>query len=133
MSRLLLRLLCVVLFVFQPMTFAVELTQALPMLSFRGPVALLELVVHGIVAALSCAAGWSLWNSLPHGPGLARLALTCMAAVSVQSLYWSALPSQTRPGSELPLAVLAIAHSVAWIAFLYRTSHNQDQLSNHFA
>jgi hypothetical protein len=114
----LLRLLCAVLFIWQPMRFAGELARTLPSLDFRGPAAVLELIGHGAVAALSTAAGWSLWHSRPHGPPLATVALLALAAVSVQSLYFSTLPSQTRPGTELPLAALAVAHSAAWIVYL---------------
>ena len=133
MVRLLRWLLCVVLFIWQPMNFAVSVSQTLPTMSFRGPLTVLELIVHGLAAALSAAAGWALWHSRPHGPNLAILAVSAMAAVSVQSLYWSTLPSQTQPGTELPLAFFASAHGVFWIGFLYKTSDYQDDLSNHVA
>jgi hypothetical protein len=121
MASVLLRLLCAVLFIWQPMNFAAQAEMTLPSLSFRGPVASLEFAVHAAVAALAAAAGLALWQDRPHGPMLANLALVAMAAVSVQSLYWSSLPSQTSPGTELPLALLAVLHSAAWIAFLNRS------------
>jgi hypothetical protein len=131
--RLLRWLLCVVLFIWQPMNFAASVSQTLPTISFRGPLTLLELIVHGLVAAMSAAAGWALWHSRPHGPNLAILAVSAMVAVSVQSLYWSTLPSQTQPGTEFPLALFASAHGVFWIGFLYKTSDYQDDLTNHVA
>lgn len=137
MFRLLRRVLGAVLLIWQPMTFAAAASSALPMMAFRGPLAATELLVHGLVAALCVAAGWALWHSRPHGPGLAILALAGIAASSVQSLYWSTLPSQTQPGTEFPLAAFAVAHSAVWIAFLYRTSlvasisDHEHKLSNH--
>jgi len=135
--RLLRLLLAAVLLILQPMNFAAAVSSVLPMLAFRGPLAATELLVHGLVAALSVAAGWALWHSRPHGPGLAILALAGIAASSVQSLYWSSLPSQTQPGTEFLLAAFAVAHSAVWIAFLYGTSHvtsipdHEHKLSNH--
>ena len=121
------------------MNFAAAVSMTLPTMSFRGPLAALELFAHGMVAALSVSAGWALWHSRPHGPNLAVLALSAMAAVSVQSLYWSTLPSQVQPGTELPLALFALAYAAFWIGFLYKTSqgpgtsHHEDELSNHVA
>jgi hypothetical protein len=129
-ARLLQRILAVVLFIWQPLNFAAAASSALPMMSFRGPLAAIELLSHGLVAALSAAAGWALWHSRPHGPGLAMLALIGVAVSSVQSLYWSALPSQTQPGTEFPLAIFAVAHSLLWIVILYTTSP-ADSISNH--
>jgi hypothetical protein len=137
--RLLRRLLCAVLMVWQPMNFAAAVSMTLPTMSFRGPLAAFELMAHGLVAALSASAGWALWHSRPHGPNLAILALSAMAGVSVQSLYWSTLPSQVQPGTEFPLALLALAHATFWIGFLFKTSHcftashREDELSNHIA
>jgi hypothetical protein len=122
MSSVLLRLLCAILFIWQPMNFAAELALTMPSLHFRGPLATLELTADGIVAALSAAAGWSLWIARPHGPALAKLALVGMAAVSVQSQYWSMLPGQTSPGAQLPIALVAVGHSVFWLIYLRRSS-----------
>ena len=121
------------------MNFAAAVNLTLPTMSFRGPLAAFELFVHGLVAALSVAAGLALWHSRPHGPNLAILASSAMAAVSVQSLYWSTLPSQVQPGTELALALFALANAAFWIGLLYKTSHgfktsdHKDELSNHIA
>ncbi len=118
MPRGWLLLLSVILLVWQPRNFAIELTTTLPSLGTRGAVAIVELLTHGAVAALCVAGGWSLWMARPHGPTLAALALIASAAVGVQSLYWSVLPSQTMPGDHLPMAILIVAHAVAWLAYL---------------
>lgn len=102
------------------MSIAAELGAVLPSLGLRGPVAAIELGVHGAAAALAAAGGWSLWTGAPHGVALARAALVTNAVVSVQSLYWSVLPSQTRPGDELALATLSLVHAGAWLVYLWK-------------
>src|SRR4051812_48583963 len=104
MSRGWIILLCAVLLVWQPLSFAVEASAALPTLGMRGLPGTLELGAHAIVAALSVAAGWALWQSSPAGPMLARVALIVGAIGGVQSLYWSVLPSNVFPSDQLPLA-----------------------------
>jgi hypothetical protein len=122
MSGVALTILCFVLFLWTPAGFAAEAATALPSLAMRGMPGLIELSAHGAVAALSAAAGWSLWTRASHGPVLARAALIASAAISVQSLYWSVLPRQTPPGSELPLAAIAVLHAALWLVFLQRSS-----------
>jgi hypothetical protein len=114
-------LLCFILFVWAPWSFSIELGESLLSLGMRGPLAILELVAHFAVTAVSVAAGWSLWHRRPHGPMLARVAVVGLAIVAVQSLYWSVLPRQTPPGSELPLAALATAHAALWLLYLHRS------------
>ena len=115
-------LLCFILFVWAPWSFSMDLGVSLPSLGMRGPLAILELAAHFAATALAVAAGWSLWLSRPHGPMLARVAVIGLALVWVQSLYWTVLPRQTSPGSELPLAALSIAHAAVWLLYLYRSN-----------
>jgi len=122
MGRIWLLLLCAVLMLWQPLNFAVEASSSLTTLGMRGAFGAVELVVHGAVAAVSVAAGWALWQSSPGGPKLARVAVIAIAAVGIQSLYATALPSNVFPSDRLPLAVLTIAHSAAWLAYLRRSA-----------
>ena len=122
MGRVWLLLLCAVLLVWQPLNFAVEASTALPTLGMRGTAGVFELAAHGLVAALSVAAGWALWQSSPGGPKLARVAVVAMAVTGVQSLYATVLPTSTFPSDRLPLALATIAHSAVWLAYLARSS-----------
>ena len=115
-------LLCFILFVWAPWSFSMELGVSLPSLGMRGPLAILELAAHFAATALAVSAGWSLWLRRPHGPMLARVAVIGLAVVAVQSLYWTVLPRQTPPGSELPLAAFAAAHAAIWLAYLHRSA-----------
>src|SRR4051794_4915946 len=94
-------LLCAVLLVWQPLSFAVEASTAFPTLGMRGAAGTVELAAHALVAALSVAAGWALWQASPAGPMLARIAVIAGALGGVQSLYWSVLPSNVFPSDRL--------------------------------
>ena len=113
-----LMVLCALLFLREPMRFARELTTSLDTLGMRGVPALVELAAHAVTAIITVAAGWGLWIRNPQAPALARVALVASGAVTVQTLYWSSLPTSTVPGQELPLAILAIAYTAGWLAYL---------------
>jgi uncharacterized RDD family membrane protein YckC len=121
MPRGWLLLLCAVLFVWQPLTFAVEVSSTLPSMGMRGAAGAIELGVHGLVAALSFAAGWALWQASPAGPMLATIAIVAAAAAGVQSLYWSVLPSNVFPSDRLPLSILIVTTSCGWVLYLRRS------------
>jgi hypothetical protein len=111
-------ILAVVLLLWQPLTFASTAGRALPSLGFRGWIAIVELIAAGLIAAVSVAAAWSLWSRTPHGVPMARLALILAAARSVQSLYWTRLPSDVIPGTQGLLATIILAHAALWLVFL---------------
>jgi hypothetical protein len=118
MPRGWLLLLCAVLFLWQPLDFSAEVASALPTIGMRGAAGVVELAIHGLIAAASVAAGWALWNGNPAGPPLAAMVLLAAAAAGVQSLYWTALPRNTFPSDRLPLATVIVAHSAAWLVYL---------------
>jgi hypothetical protein len=126
MPRGWLLLLCAVLLVWQPLMLAVEASSALPSLGMRGAAGVTELVVHGLVAALSFAAGWALWQTSPAGPRLATFAVAANGLIGVQSLYWSVMPSNVFPSDRLPLAALIATHAFAWLAYLRRSKRIQE-------
>jgi hypothetical protein len=114
-------LLCVFLFVWEPLKLAGEISAASGTLSMRGPAAVIELIAHAAVAALAVAAAWALWIGNPRAPAFAAFAVASSAAAAVQSLYWSVLPRDTSPGERMPLAAAAIAHAAAWIVYLRKS------------
>ena len=113
-------LLAAILILWQPLGFAATAGRTIPSLGFRGWIAAIELVVTGFAAALSVAAAWSLWNRAPHAVPLARFALILSTARTVQSLYWTRLPSDVVPGTERILTAFAVAHAGAWLIYLSR-------------
>jgi hypothetical protein len=115
-------ILSIVLYVWQPVTFAGELLMSFGTLGMRGVPAVVELLTHGGSAALSMAAARALSNESPAAPAIAAAALIVAAILGVQSLYWSSLPHNTMPSDKLPLAIVTVAHSAAWLIYLQRSS-----------
>lgn len=118
MPRSLVLLLCATLLAWRPLDFAIEFPSALPSLGQRGAAGVIEVIVHGAVAALAVAAVRAISNALPSALLLTRTALVAAAAATVQSFYWSVLPHQTMPGDKLPLAVLGVIVASGWLLYL---------------
>ena len=112
------RVMCIALFLWRPLDFAFEILQTLPSLGMRGARGVIELLFHGIVAAIAMSAIRALWAEVPAARRLAAVAVVASAVASVQSLYWSVLPRQTMPGDERWLAILAILHAIFWLTYL---------------
>ena len=114
------RVIAALLIAWEPLRFASEALAVLPTISFRGSVAVLELLAHGVVAAAAAAAGFALLNRAPDGPRLATFAVIAVAFRTVQSLYFSVLPDNTSPGTEpLYVAVTAVV-AIAAVVILRR-------------
>jgi hypothetical protein len=114
-------LLCVFLFVWEPLRFAGDLSGSVGTLAMRGAPGIVELIAHAATAVVSSAAAWGLWIRNPRAPTLASIAVAASAVVTIQSLYWSYLPGHAVPGQELPLSMVAIAHAAGWIVYLRRS------------
>jgi hypothetical protein len=114
-------LLCVFLFVWEPLRFAGDLSGSIATFAMRGIPGVVELIAHAATAVVSSAAAWGLWSRNPRAPILASIAVAASAIVTVQSLYWSYLPGNAVPGEELPLSIAAIAHAAGWIAYLRKS------------
>jgi hypothetical protein len=110
------RLVTVLLMAWEPLRFAGEALQVLPSIGYRGVAAGIELLAHGAAAVLSMAAGVALWNASPDARRLATVAIIVLIARSVQSLYWSVLPNNTRPGEELFTAGVALLSGALMLA-----------------
>lgn len=120
MRRGWLLVLGVFLMAWEPMRVAAEFQGSLGTLGMRGWWAAAELVAHAAIAAFCVASGWALWNGNPAGAEFASYGVAASAAATIQSLYASALPHQTVPGEQLPVAILAVVNAVAWILWLKR-------------
>ena len=114
------RLLATFLVFWEPLHFAAEALGVLPTIAYRGPLAVFELCLHGVVAALSAAAGFALFNGAPDGRPLAIVAVVAIAARTIQSVYFSVLPDNTAPGAEPVYLIVAVALAIAAVAGLRR-------------
>ncbi|HVL68115.1 MAG TPA: hypothetical protein VM364_12700 [Vicinamibacterales bacterium] len=113
------RILGALLLALEPLRFAAEALRVLPTLAYRGAPAMFELAFHGGVAALAAVGGLALWNGAPDARRLASVAVLAMAARSIQSLYWSALPSNTSPGTEPFYAAATLLAAITALALLH--------------
>ena len=102
------RLVAALLLLWEPLSFAVEALTVLPTIAYRGWQAGLELTCHGIVAALAASGGLALLNRPANAGTLATIAIVASTARTVQSVYWSALPTATAPGDEPLIAAIAL-------------------------
>jgi hypothetical protein len=103
-----------------PLNYAAEASRTLPTIGGRGPAAVIELAVHAVVTAMAAGAGWMAWMRHPGARWASSAAVVAATAMSVQSLYWSALPHDVPPGTTLPLALIAGGHGAAWVLYLRR-------------
>ena len=121
MTRAWLVLLACVLVLWQPASFAIVASATVPSLAIRGWMAAVELLFAGAIAAICVAAAWALVMRQPHGIPLAKLALALSAIRSVQSLYWTTLPSNVVPGTEEEYAGMIVALTAGWLIYLSRS------------
>ena len=108
------------LILWEPLHFAAEALGVLPTIAYRGALAIAELILHGVVAALSAAAGLALFNGSPDGRRLAAVAVIAVAARTIQSQYFSVLPNNTAPGAEPVYAAVAVILAGIGLAVLMR-------------
>jgi hypothetical protein len=124
MPRGWLLLLCAYLALWVPLDFASELAMTLPSLGYRGAAAAVELVAHGGAAALAMGAAWALLTAHPAAERFAFTAVAATTVTAIQELFWSSLPSQTKPGDEWPLAAVYVLHAAAWLTYLGRRARS---------
>ena len=122
--------LCGYLAVWQPLSFASEVSAAIGTLSMRGPAAVIELATHAVMTALAVAAAWGLWIGNPIAPAMATIAVGCCAMEVVQALYWTRLPHDVTPGDRLPIALIAVTHATGWILYLRKSRRVQSLYSS---
>jgi hypothetical protein len=111
-----------------PLNFAAELMSTIPSLKMRGAKAIVELTLHGVVAAFSVAASRMLAGRSPAAPAAASIAVIASGLVAIQSLYWTVLPRDIAPGSQLPKAAFWIAVTLVLLVLVRkRTSGRADE------
>ena len=142
--RIAAQLLSSYLLIWAPGMFALELLSALPSMGMRGMPAWIELVVHGAVAIVCGVAGRMIRIGTPAAPALAMWGILARAAISIQSLFWTTLPSEVAPGTRGPLTALACINALVWVGVVRwsassagpsgpASSHRQHDLPDHRA
>ena len=103
-----LKIVAVLLLVWEPLNFAATVLNAWPTLAYRGWIAAAELALQAMIAALCVMAGMMLLNDAPDGRRIARIAVMVSVGRVVGGLYWTTLPNNAVPGSEPFSAATAI-------------------------
>lgn len=115
-------LLCRLLVVFQPLSFAVTASGALQAVSLRGlPVALI-LILKLLVTGFGIAAGLALQNRRPAAVSLARTSLLASAATDVLVYTTPYFPNNRPPGDTIYYVMASLAYYAAWLIYLWRSS-----------
>lgn len=110
--------LCLLLLIWRPVSSALAGSQALSVLSVRGPSLAFALAALTLVTAFGVAAGIALVARRGPAVRMAIAALLLSAALDVTIYTSSYFPSNRMPGDEfLYLAVSLIYHG-AWLAYL---------------
>jgi hypothetical protein len=122
-------LLCRLLIIFQPLSFAVTAVGALDAVSVRGAPVALILALRLLVVALGVAAGRALQNLRPGAVALAKAALLISAATDLFVYTTPYFPSNRLPGDTLYYVVASLAYHAAWLAYLSRSRRVRNTFS----
>ena len=125
MRRVAAQLLSSYLLVWVPGMFAIELLSTLPSIGMRGAIAGIELAVHGVVAALCAVAGRMIRLGTPAASALAAAGIAARAVVTIQSLFWTRLPTNVAPGTRGVFMVLACVNAAIWIGVVMWTRESR--------
>jgi hypothetical protein len=101
-----LRVLALLLIVWEPLAFALAAARAFNAIAVRGPSVVLVLAARLIATALCVAAGRALLDARPAGVTLSTIGLSLSCAVQVFALLTPYFPSN-RPPDDTPLDLAA--------------------------
>ena len=114
-------LLCRLLVVYQPVSFAISAAAALGSLSSRGTGLVVALAIRLVVIALCIAAGLALTNRQPGAVRLARIALVLSAACDVFIYTTPYYPNNRAPGDTPIYIAASLAYHTTWLVYLSRS------------
>lgn len=104
-----------------PGSLALQATASLRTLETRPLLTTLFLVLRFLMTGVGVAAGLALWLRRTGAVRLAKLALVLLSLETVVRLAVRADLSTPPPGTRLPLALLVLAHNLAWYVYLQRS------------
>lgn len=116
-----LRLLCLLLTIWEPLSFAVVAAASVNAVQVRGVGVALVLGARFVAAALCVAAGRSMLDRRASGVALAKAALATSALVQVLSSLSPFLPSNRMPGDTPIYSTMTLVYYGAWLLYLMRS------------
>lgn len=114
-------MLCGLLLVWEPATFAYTASSALSRLLSYGAPAVLLLACRLAIVGLGFSAGLALWRGRAHGVALARLFFCLSLAATWVTSLTPYFPSNRPPSFTVPTLVAITAYHAAWLAYLWRS------------
>jgi len=115
-------LLCALLLVWHPLTFAFAASSALAALPLRGVPLALTLAVRLLATALGIAAAVALLARQPSAVALALAALGVSAATDLFVYTTPYFPNNRPPGDTQWFIAASLAYHAAWIGYVLRSA-----------
>jgi hypothetical protein len=113
--------LCAVLLVWQPISFALVASSALDALPVRGMPLALVLAARLVVTALGIAAGLALAARRPAAVALAKASLVTSAAMDLFVYATPYFPNNRAPGTTPIYVAITLLWYGAWTAYVFRS------------
>jgi hypothetical protein len=110
--------LCLLLLVWRPVSSALVASQALSVMSVRGPSLAVALAALTLVTAFGVAAGIALLTRRGPAVSMAVAALLLSSALDLTIYTSSYLPSNRMPGDEYLYAAVSLIYHGAWLTYL---------------
>jgi hypothetical protein len=117
-----LRLLAVILAVWEPLNTAAFVAPVFSTIAQRGSATAAFVAARVVVAGISVAAGIALWQGQPDAPKLAGAALVLSTAAAVVTYTTRLLPTNVMPGDALFWLALIVCFNAVWLGYLWRYS-----------
>jgi hypothetical protein len=121
--------LCLLLLIWQPLSFGLLASGLLNRLSIRGWPFALVLLLRVVVCAFGIAAGLALLRRLPSAVAIAKAALVASAATDLFVYTTPYFPSNRLPGDTPIYVAISLAYHAIWLAYLFRSKRVRETYS----
>jgi len=118
-----LRVLAMLLTVWEPVSFAAAAAGSFNAIAVRGVPVVLVLILRLCATAACVAAGRALLDRRPSAPSLARIALAVSLAAKVFAAVTPFFPSNRLPGETTVYVVGTVTYYGVWLAYLMVSKH----------
>ena len=115
-------MLCGLLLLWHPFSFAVAASHALDALPLRGPPLALVLIGRLLVTAVGIAAGLALLTRRPAAVTLAIAALVASGAADLFTYLTPYMPSNRLPGDTIWFVGESLLYHATWLMYLVRST-----------
>src|SRR2546425_81289 len=113
--------LCLLLLVWQPLSFGLVASGVLNRLAIRGWPFALVLVLRVVVTAFGIAAGLALLHRHPAAVTIAKASLVASAATDVFVYTTPYFPNNRMPGDTTIVLAVSLAYHAIWLTYLFRS------------